>query len=94
MSTPTPLLEKMYMYDIILEYKKLGEIIKQENGEGNGESSYEKKMEEYKNDMSSSMDSYKNKFSSSMPNLNGSSMPNMSNFNMSSLTSGFKMPKI
>ena len=93
MSTPTPLLEKMYMYDIILQYKKLGEFIKQENGESNGESSYEKKMEEYKNDMSSSIDSYKNKFSSSMPNLNGS-MPNMSNFNMSSLTSGFKMPKI
>lgn len=95
MSTPTPILEQMYMYDIILQYKELGEIIKKENGEGDGSESYEKKMEEYKNDMSSKMDSFKSGFSSNMPNINGlSNMPNISNINVPSLSSGFKMPKI
>lgn len=92
MNTPTPLLEKMYMYDIILQYKKLGEIIKQENGEGDGENAYEKKMDEYKNDMTSSMESYKSKINSSMPNLN-SNITSMNLFNVPSLTSGLKMPK-
>ena len=80
------------MYDIILEYKKLNEIMKKENGE-EGENTYEGKMEEFKNDMSSSMEDYKSKFNSAMPNMNGS-IPSMSNFNQSSLTAGFKMPKI
>ena len=76
------------MYDIILQYKELGEIIKKENGEGDGSESYEKKMEEYKNDMSSKMDSFKSGFSSNMPNINGlSNMTNINNINVPSLSS-------
>lgn len=93
LNTPSPILQEMYMYDIILEYKKLGEILKQENGENTEGNSYEKKMDEYKNEMSSSMDSYKNKFNNTMPKLNGN-FSNIGNINIPSLTSGIKMPTI
>ena len=87
LSTPQPLLESMYMYDIIFQYNELEKILKQENGEGDGENTYQNKMDEYQNNMKSQMDSYKNNMSSQLP-----SMPNIGNLN--NLTSGFKMPKL
>lgn len=86
LSTPTPILETMYMFDIILQYKELEKILKQENGEGDGENVQQNKIEEYQNDMKSQMNSYKSQMTSTLP-----SMPNFGNIN--SLTSGFKMPK-
>ena len=95
LNTPTPLLETMYMYDIILQYKELEKIIKQENGEGDGENPYENKMNEYQDNMKTQMDNYKSQFSSSMPNTSSlpstNSLPNVGN--LSSISSGFKMPK-
>ena len=87
LNTPLPMLEKMYMYDIILEYKELEKIMKQENGEGNENDMYTKQMDEYKGNIDSQMSSYKSNMSNSLPKL-----PNT--MNMSSLTSGFKMPKL
>lgn len=90
------MLEGMFMYDILLQYKELEKIMKKENGEGDGENPYESKMDEYKNDMKSQMDSYKSQFNSSLPSHSSlpstSSLPNMNN--LGNLTSGFKMPNL
>ena len=74
------------MYDIMLQYKELEKIMKQENGEGDSENNFENKIDEYQTNMKTQMDSYKSNMSSTMP-----SIPNIGNFN--SITSGFKMPK-
>ena len=90
LSTPLPLLEKMYMYDIVLEYKELENIMKEENGEGGeSENVYKNKMDEYKSDMDSQMDKYKSQIPS-IPST--SSLPSISNFG--NLQNSFKMPKI
>lgn len=88
LNTPQPLLETMYMYDIIFQYNKLEEILKQENGEGDGINSYEEKANNYQNNMQSQMNDYKKHVSSSMPNISNIGNINFGNF------SGFKMPKI
>lgn len=75
--------EQMQWLDIIIMYKELADIIKQENGEGdgNGNSKYQEMMNDMKDD-------YSNKF-----NEMKSSMPKMpTNFN--SMTAGLKMPKL
>ena len=77
----------MYMYDILLQYKELEKILKQENGEGDTDNPYENKINEYQSNMKTQMDSYKSQMSSTMPSISGNT-PSLSN-----LTSGFKMPK-
>lgn len=90
LSTPLPLLEQMFMFDIMLQYKELENIMKQENGDESGtKNDFESKMDDYKSDMESHMNDYKSQFSTSMPNFNSGSMPNLSN-----ISSGFSMPKI
>lgn len=89
LSTPQPLLETMYMYDIVFQYKELGEILKKENGDSDGDNTYQNKVEEYQNNMKTQMDSYKSQMNMSVPNLSSGNLGNIGN-----LTSGFKMPKI
>lgn len=87
LNTPLPVLEEMYMYDIVLMFGKLSEIIKKENGEDGESNPYENKFNEYKENMDSQMSNYKSQISSSMPKIPS----NLSN--VGSLTAGLKMPK-
>lgn len=75
--------EQMQWLDIIIMYKELANIIKQENGEGdgNGNSKYTEMMDNIKDDYSSKF----NEMKSSMPKI-------PTNFN--SMTAGLKMPKL
>lgn len=88
LNTPLPLLEDMYMYDIVLMFNKLNEILKKENGEDSESNTYDNKINEYQSNMNSQINDYKSQISSSMPK-----MPNNLS-NIGNLTAGFKMPKI
>lgn len=85
LNTPLPMLEQMQWLDIIIMYKELADIIKQENGEGDGNN----QMQQFE-DMKSNMDA---DYSSKMNQMK-SSMPKINTPNFGSLTSGLKIPKL
>ena len=59
LNTPLPLLEDMYMYDIVLMFNKLNEILKKENGEDGESNTYDNKINEYQSNMNSQINDYK-----------------------------------
>ena len=85
LNTPLPMLEQMQWLDIIIMYKELADIIKQENGEGDGNNQMQQ-FEDMKSNMEADYSSKMNQMKLGMPKIN------VPNFN--SLTSGLKMPKL
>ena len=85
LNTPLPMFEQMQWLDIIIMYKELADIIKQENGEGDGNNQMQQ-FEDMKSNMEADYSSKMNQMKSGMPKIN------VPNFN--SLTSGLKMPKL